>query len=113
MAGRCDRGGLMVTKKSIEAFRKERGFAKYIETSAQTGEGCEEFREAIIKKIDWDSIPWTASSTVFKVLKDEVVKLREEGRVLLRMMELKQQWKCAWRRFPFPITALTAKSSFL
>jgi small GTP-binding protein len=91
VAGRCDRGGLMVTKKSIEDFRKQRGFAKYVETSAQTGEGCDELRKAIIRNIDWKSIPWTASSRIFKVLKDEVIKLREEGTVLLRMIELKQQ----------------------
>ncbi|MHC4119674.1 MAG: TIR domain-containing protein [Planctomycetota bacterium] len=91
VAGRCDRGGLMVTKKSIEDFRKQHSFAKYIETSARTGEGCDELRKAIIKNIDWKSIPWTASSRIFKVLKDEIIKLREEGTVLLRMIELKQQ----------------------
>ena len=27
VAGRCDRGGLMVSRESIERFRRERGFA--------------------------------------------------------------------------------------
>ena len=40
VAGRCDRGGLMVSRANIERFQKERGFTDYLETSAQTGDGC-------------------------------------------------------------------------
>ena len=51
VAGRCDRGGLMVSRESIERFRRERGFAAYLETSACTGAGCRELREAIVHSI--------------------------------------------------------------
>ena len=91
VAGRCDRGGLMVSKDSIERFRHERGFASYLETSAYTGAGCQELREAIVHSILWTNIPWTSSPRIFKVLKDAIVKLKDEGKVLLRMAELKQQ----------------------
>src|SRR2546426_3942762 len=38
VAGRCDRGGLMVSRNSIERFHHERGFTGYLETSAYTGD---------------------------------------------------------------------------
>ncbi len=91
VAGRCDRGGLMVSSNTIEQFRKERGFASYLETSAYTGNGCTNLRDAIINSIPWDDIPWTSSPRTFKVLKEEIVKLKDEGKALLRMSELKQQ----------------------
>ncbi len=91
VAGRCDRGGLMVSRKTVEQFRKERGFMHYLETSAYTGDGCETLRDAIINNIPWDDIPWTSSPRIFKLLKEEIVKLKDEGKTLLRMGELKQQ----------------------
>jgi small GTP-binding protein len=91
VAGRCDRGGLMISSANIERFRQERGFAHYLETSARTGKGCEDLRAAIIESIPWDEIPWTSSPRIFKLLKEEIVKLKDEGKALLRMGELKQQ----------------------
>lgn len=90
VAGRCDRGRPMVSKQSIEEFQNERGFIAYLETSAQTGSGCDDLRQAIIDNIDWDSIPWTATTQTFKALKEEIIKLRDENKVLLRISELKQ-----------------------
>jgi small GTP-binding protein len=91
VAGRCDRGGLMVSSRSIEHFLEQRGFTRYLETSAYTGDGCSELREAIIGSIPWNDIPWTASPRIFKLLKEEIVRLKDEGKVLLRRGELKQQ----------------------
>jgi WD40 repeat protein len=91
VAGRCDRGGLMVGRGSIERFQKDRGFSHYLETSAYLGDGCDVLRDAIIDNIPWDDIPWTASPRIFKLLKQEVIKLKDEGKVLLRAGELKQQ----------------------
>jgi len=91
VAGRVDRGGLMLSQNTIEQFQKERGFAGYLETSALIGTGCDELREAIIRHIPWDEIPWTASPRIFKLLKEQIVKLKDEGLVLLRVVELKQQ----------------------
>ena len=91
VAGRCDRGALMVSREGVERFRAERGFADYLETSAQTAAGCNELREAIIRNIPWAEIPWTASPHIFRLLKEEIVTLKDEGKVLLRIGELKQQ----------------------
>ena len=103
VAARCERGGLMVSRDTVEAFRKGRGFAAYLQTSALTGAGCNELRDAIVAHVPWDQISWTASPRIFKLLKDEIVRLKEEGKVLLRMGELKQQleFRLPGERFSF------------
>jgi GTPase SAR1 family protein len=96
VAGRCDRGGLMVSRATVERFRQERGFTDFLETSASTGDGCVALRDAIIRNIPWEEIPWTASPRIFKLLKEGIVRLKDEGKVLLRMGELKQQLEMRW-----------------
>jgi hypothetical protein len=49
---------------------KERGFVGPVQlTSAKTGEGCDQFREAIVQAIDWKSIPETTSPALYHRLK--------------------------------------------
>jgi small GTP-binding protein len=108
VAGRCDRGGLMVSRATLERFREERGFDAYLETSAYTGKGCDELRDAIIRHIPWDDIPWTASPRIFKLLKEEIIRLKDEGKVLLRMGELKQQLEMRLPREEFTLEQLRA-----
>jgi len=91
VAGRCDRGGLMVSHASIERFRLSHQYSAFVETSALMGTGCEELRLLIINNVPWHRIPWTTSPRLFRLLKNEILRLRDEGKVLLRMSELKQQ----------------------
>jgi len=91
VAGRCDRGGVVVSRDSIEKFRQERGFSEYLETSALTGEGRKELCDAIVRNVPWDDLPRVGSPRIFQLLKDEIVKIRDEGKALLRMGELRQQ----------------------
>ena len=90
VAGRVDAGGLRVSRSQVEAFAKERGFAEIIETSAKFGTGCVELRQAILNSINWEDIPWRSSPVLFKQLKEEIVRLKDEGRVLLRFNELRE-----------------------
>src|SRR5262249_50781858 len=90
VAGRCDRGGLLIPQRDLETIRAKRGFKTYIETSAATGAGCQELLQQIVTSIDWDSIPHRSTPRLFKVLKEEIVRLRDAGKVLLRLDELKQ-----------------------
>jgi small GTP-binding protein len=89
-AGRVDAGGLRVSRAEVDRFAKEKGFTgRLFETSAKTGADCESLREAIQTGIDWDNLPWRSSPLLFKRLKEEVVKLKDEGRVLMRFNELR------------------------
>jgi small GTP-binding protein len=108
IAGRCDRGGLMVSRETVESFRRERGFEDYLETSAYTGKGCEALRSAIIQSIPWPEVTWIASPRIFKLLKDEIVNLRDEGQVLLRISELRQQLEMRLPGETFTLEQLSA-----
>jgi small GTP-binding protein len=90
VAGRVDAGGLRVSRGQIETFARERGFHSTIfETSAKTSAGCAEVKEAIVKGIDWESIAERSTPKLFKLLKDEILRLKDQGRVLLRFNELR------------------------
>jgi len=91
VAGRCDRGGLMISQRAIDTFLRNRHFDSFFITSAKTGTGCEELRRSIADAIDWNHIPWVTSPKKFRLLKEEIIKLRDEGKVLLRFNELWQQ----------------------
>ena len=91
VAGRKDRGGIRVSRESMGPFCQEKKFAEYIETSAQTGDGCTELREAILRHIDWSKFGTTTSPRIFKLLKEAILALRDGGEVLLRHSELQQQ----------------------
>ncbi len=108
VAGRVDRGGLMISRRRIEEFAKSHGFDDYLETSAKTGRGCKALQKAIIDHIDWESIPYTASPRIFKLLKDAIVGLRDEDVVLLRMVELKQRLEMQLPKETFTIEELRA-----
>ncbi|HEX7318110.1 MAG TPA: DUF4365 domain-containing protein [Pyrinomonadaceae bacterium] len=90
VAGRVDAGGLRVSRGKVEEFARERGYKEFLETSAKKKVGCEELKEAILKGIRWENIPWRSSPLIFKRLKEEIVRLKDEGRVLLRFNELRE-----------------------
>ncbi|HEY0172638.1 MAG TPA: DUF4365 domain-containing protein, partial [Pyrinomonadaceae bacterium] len=90
VAGRVDAGGLRVSRGKVEEFARERGYTQFLETSAKKNVRCEELKEAILKGIRWENIPWRSSPLVFKLLKEEIVRLKDEGRVLMRFNELRE-----------------------
>ena len=91
VAGRCDRGGITISKAKVERFHQEHGFAEFLRTGAKTGEGCAELKAAIARYIPWDRLPWTSTTKLFKSLKDAIIRLKAEGTVLIRLAELRQR----------------------
>ncbi len=90
VAGRVDASVVRVDREQLREFARLRGFRdEVIETSAKTGQGCEELRQAIEAAIPWDQLTTRSTLTIFKRLKDEIVKLKDEGRVLMRFKELR------------------------
>jgi small GTP-binding protein len=86
VAGRID-SGFKASRPKINAFATEHRFA-YHETSALTGEGCSQLRADLIAAISWGQIHTTPH--IFKLLRDEILKLRMEGEVLLTFKELRE-----------------------
>ena len=89
VAGRVDASGLRAGRSQVEAFAKERGYPRFLETSAKIGTGCEELKQAILDGIRWENIPWRTSPLLFKRLKEEIIRLKDEDRILMRFNELR------------------------
>ena len=83
----------------MKKFMRERGFlGPLLETSAKTGEGCDELRDAIVQAINWQSIPVTTSPALYHRMKQEILSLRDRGIVLIRLAELKQRMEMTLTR---------------
>ncbi len=91
VAARCDRGGINISQKRFEEYVRGHGFAGFLCTGAKTGEGCEELKDAIAKNIPWERLPWTATTRLFKTLKDAILRLSDEKTPLVRLPELRQR----------------------
>ena len=90
VAGRVDAGGLRASRSEVEKFAAERKFRGFLETSAKKNLGCEELKQAILAGINWDEIPCRTTEVLFKRLKEEIIRLKDEGRVLMRFNELRE-----------------------
>lgn len=113
-AGRSDRGGLLVSAASIDKFMTERAFLPPLHiTSAKTGEGCSKLRAAIVGAIDWQNIPETTSPKLYHQMKQEILRLRDSGLVLIRLAELKQRLAMTLGGEDFELPQLEAVLSLL
>jgi small GTP-binding protein len=90
VAGRVDAGGLRASRIEVMKFAEEHNFKAYVETSAKKNLGCEELKQAILAAINWDEIPCRTTAVLFKRLKEEIIFLKDEGRVLMRFNELRE-----------------------
>lgn len=113
VAARCDRGGVTVSREAIGRFIEERNFSHFLETSSLSGKGCEELRKLIIQTIPWEEIPWTASPRIFRLLKEGILSLRDQGYVLIRLIELKQQLELGLSGENFSVDQLRAVIALL
>jgi small GTP-binding protein len=86
VAGRTD-VGLRFDREKVRAFANKNGY-EYFETSAQTESGISELRKAMVERIPWNELTPHNSPALFKRLKDEILKLRDEGHVLATLKEL-------------------------
>ncbi len=89
VAARTDVNPVRLSGAQIEAFRASAGFAAYFETSAKGDVGCDDLRDAIVAAIDWSRIPWRTSPVTFRLLKQEILALRDGGRALTSTKELR------------------------
>ncbi|MEM5406199.1 DUF4365 domain-containing protein [Paraburkholderia unamae] len=93
VAGRIDASPVPLRQHDIRSYVEEHGFLGYIETSARTGKGCEDLHRFIVDSIDWSNIPWRSSPVLFKRLKEEIIRVKDSGRVLMRFNELRDALK--------------------
>lgn len=90
VSGRVDAGGLRVSRSEVDEFVKKHKFLGFLETSAKKDIGCEKRKKAILDGINWDDIPCRTTKVLFKRLKEEILCLKDAGRVLMRFNELRE-----------------------
>ena len=95
VAGRTD-AGFKASRAKLQNFAKENHFG-YFETSAKEGTGCDELSRSIKNGIQWGQMEKRTSPRIFKLIKDQILKLRDEGQVLHTFKELREE---LWRRLP-------------
>ncbi len=81
---------MRVSRSEVEKFAAERQFRGFLETSAKKNLDCEELKQAILAAINWDEIPCRTTEVLFRRLKEEIIRLKDEGRVLMRFNELRE-----------------------
>jgi small GTP-binding protein len=91
VAARCDRGGLTISQSKVDRHQQEHSYSAFLNTAAKTGDGCADLKTLIAEHIPWERLPWTATSRLFKTLKDAIIRIKEEEIVLVRISELRQR----------------------
>lgn len=92
VAARVDVGGLRMMTTDIENYCKAHGYLLHCATSAETNEGCDELRAAIMAVIPWGRLPRTSSPEVFKRIKDFLTSVRQGNRILVREPDLRAEF---------------------
>jgi len=81
LAGRTDAGDRFDHAKVAE-FARQNNYS-YFETSAETNRGVPELRQALIGAIPWSRLDQHNSPARYKRMKDEVLRIRGGGKVVL------------------------------
>lgn len=89
VAARVD-AGFRASRARLEGFAAEQGMA-FLETSARDGSGCEALQRAIHDAIAWDQLPRHTSPRLFQEIKREILRLRDQGEVLLTYKDLRER----------------------
>jgi small GTP-binding protein len=89
VAARID-AGFGASREVLQGFAAKTG-SRFLETSARTGKGCPELIAAIEEAIPWDQLPRHSSPRLFQWLKAELLRLRDQGNVLLTRKDLSER----------------------
>jgi small GTP-binding protein len=92
VAARVDVGNVRMTSEYIESHCKKHSFLAHFATSAETNEGCDELRTAILEAIPWGRLPKTSSPEIFKSIKNFLTSFRQGNHILARQADLLEQF---------------------
>jgi len=89
VAARTDVNPVRLSARQLDELQAAAGFGAYLETSAKDNVGCHELRAAVLAAIDWSRVPWRSSPQTFRRLKQEILALRDSGRALTAVKDLR------------------------
>jgi len=101
VAARADASPLSVTEEGMQLFALQLGFQDAFITSAKTGQGIPKLREQIRNAINWNEVPITRLESVFRQVKDFILKKKNTGQVLETVTNLMNEFRAAYPKTPF------------
>jgi len=88
VATKCDRNPGTTHRVRVAGLVKRFGFRRYLETSAKTGQGVPELRQAIVDAVSWESIAYPVYDAVSERIRAEIEACRGRGQVAVLVREL-------------------------
>jgi len=88
VGARLDQASDVVDRQALNQLCQELKFDGYYESSAITGRGLPELREALAKAINWDALGKTSRPELFQRIRNEIEKHRALGEVVLHVPDL-------------------------
>ncbi len=80
---RADRGGVAVSPEDLQRFCDKFGFKGWFRTSAKSGMGVDELKQAATAAIPWDELPEVISTTMFTRIREFLKAEKERGDLVL------------------------------
>ena len=80
-----------VNHPALGALTKRLQIEQYVLTSAKTGQGISELKQALGKAIDWNAIEKSSRPELFQRIRQLIQRLREARRVVLSAIELEAE----------------------
>jgi small GTP-binding protein len=88
---KLDQSTTPVDQNGLQQLLTGCGFAGYYATSAKTGDGIPELREALAAALDWDKLAKTTRPLVFQQVRDAIAARRDNGEIVLPYNDLAEQ----------------------
>jgi small GTP-binding protein len=88
---KLDQATTPVDQNGLQQLLTRCGFAGYYATSAKTGDGIPELREALAAALDWDKLAKTTRPLVFQQVREAIAAHRDNGEIVLPYHELAEQ----------------------
>jgi hypothetical protein len=88
-AGRVDNYSVRASNADVKTFCEEANYLAYIETSARGDVGIDQLRKMVVEGISWDLLDQRVSPLVFQRLRQAIAELKDTGRTLIRLKDLR------------------------
>jgi small GTP-binding protein len=97
VGAKVDEPTALIDRKAVELLVRDCEFDGFCETSALTGRGIPELREAMARAIDWAGLARTHRPELFQRIRDEIEAQRVGGEVVLYERDLNRVMR---KQFP-------------
>lgn len=91
IAARCDVSPVNASAQDINNIINKYNFSWYGRTCSKSGEGLEDLKHEIFSRVPWNKLPLTSTPYLFQVIRDYLLKCKEDGETLLAFPNLVQE----------------------